>query len=320
MNPPVVVVFGPGYDDYRTELDVLAPYGVEHIEPVGLDDAARDARLATADAILVREAPLPDERIALLDRCRVIVRYGVGLDNIDLEAARRRRIYVANVPDYGSEEVAEHTLALILAVDRRVAQRDRDVRSGAWGIGARQPIRRLAGSTLGLVGFGRIAEAVWRKSSGIGFRDTLVVDPVRASYPKGVHPVDLDTLLRRSDVVSLHAPLTASTRHMLAGPQFDTMRDDAILVNTARGGLVDQAALVDTLTRGGLHGAGLDVFEEEPLPEDDPLRTLENVVLTDHTAWYSEASLDELQRGAAHEVARVLAGESPVNWVNRWTR
>lgn len=318
MNPPIVVVFGPGYDDYRTELDVLAPHGVEHIEPVGLDGPDRDARLAAADAVLVREAPLPAERIAKLERCRVIVRYGVGLDNVDLAAAERHRIPVANVPDYGADEVAEHALALILSVARRVTQRDRDVRSGAWGIGHRQPIRRLAGSTLGLVGFGRIAETLWRKASGIGFRETLAVDPVRDAYPPGVRRVDLDTLLRRSDVVSLHAPLTPTTRRMIAAPQLEAMRDGAILVNTARGGLVDPAALVDALTRGRLLGAGLDTFDEEPLPHDDPLRTVENAVLTDHTAWYSETSLDELQRGAAHEVARVLAGEAPQNWVNRW--
>ena len=318
MTSPTVVVFGTGYDDYRTELDVLAPLGVERIEPVAVDAPNADARLNAADVVLVRESPLPAERIGRLDRCRAIVRYGVGVDNIDLEAAAARGIYVANVPDYGSHEVAEHALALILATARRIAQRDRAVRAGAWGVGSREPIARLAGSTLGLVGFGRIAEALWRKTAGLGFEATLVHDPVRTSFPDGVRPVDLESLLAEADVISLHAPLTAATRHLIDADGLAHVRPGAVLVNTARGGLIDEAALLVALDEGRLRGAGLDVFEEEPLPADHPLRQRPQVVLTDHTGWYSDASLDELQRGAATEAARVLRGEEPENWVNRW--
>lgn len=318
MTPPRVVVYGPGYDDYRTEVDVLAPYGVERIDPIPIDAPDADARLATADIVLVREAPLPAGRIARLQRCRAIVRYGVGVDNIDLEAATSRRIYVANVPDYGSHEVAEHALALILAVARRVPRRDREVREGAWGLGARQPIARLAGSTLGLIGFGRIAETLWRKASGLGFRATLVSDPERSTLPDGVRRVPLDVLLKEADIVSLHAPLTDATRHLIDRDALAKMRDGAILVNTARGGLIDEAALIAALEAGKLHGVGLDVFEEEPLASGHPLRTQPDAVLTDHTGWYSSSSLDELQRGAAAEAARVLQGDAPRNWVNRW--
>jgi D-3-phosphoglycerate dehydrogenase len=318
VTPPRVVVFGPGYDDYRTELDVLAPLGVERIEPVAVDAPDADARLSTAAIVLVREAPLPAERIARLERCRAIVRYGVGVDNIDLAAAAARGIYVANVPDYGSHEVAEHALALILATARRIAQRDRAVRAGAWGVGAREPIARLAGSTLGLIGFGRIAETLWRKTAALGFAATLVHDPVRTTFPDGVRPVDLDTLLAGADVISLHAPLTDATRRLVDADRLAHVRPGAVLVNTARGGLIDEAALLAALDEGRLRGAGLDVFEEEPLPADHPLRDRPQVVLTDHTGWYSDASLDELQRGAATEAARVLRGEEPENWVNRW--
>jgi len=319
MTRASVVVFGPGYDDYRTELDVLAPLGVERVEPVGLDDPDRDARLAEADAVLVREAPLREEAIERMARCRAIVRYGVGLDNVALDAATRRGIYVANVPDYGTDEVAEHALALILAVVRRIAQRDRDIRAGAWGVGPRQKISGMVGSTLGLVGFGRIAEAVARKASGFGLRTTFAYDPERASFPPGVVSTDLDTLLRESDIVSLHAPLTATTHHLIGEEQLAIMRDGVVLVNTARGGLIDETALVRVLKSGHLRGVGLDVFEVEPLRADSELRDCENVVLSDHAAWYSEASLTRLKRSAAQEVARCLAGEPPLNWVNRWT-
>ncbi len=319
MTPPVVVVFGPGYDDYRTELEVLAPLGVERIEPVATDAPDADDRLAAADVVLVREAPLTAERIASLDRCRAIVRYGVGVDNVDLEAAAARRIYVANVPDYGSHEVAEHALALMLAVVRRVAQRDRAVRAGAWGVGVREPIARLAGSTLGLIGFGRIAETLWRKTAGLELGATLVHDPLRSSFPEGVRPVDLDTLLAEADVISLHAPLTDATHHLVNAERLARLRPGAVLVNTARGGLVDETALLAALDEGRLRGAGLDVFEREPLPADHPLRERPEVVLTDHTAWYSDTSLEELQRGAATEAARVLRGEEPASWVNRWS-
>jgi D-3-phosphoglycerate dehydrogenase len=193
------------------------------------------------------------------------------------------------------------------------------VRAGAWGVGAHEPIARLAGSTLGLIGFGRIAEALWRKTAGLGFDATLVHDPVRTTFPDGVRPVDLDTLLTQADVISLHAPLTDATRHLIDADRLARVRPGAVLVNTARGGLVDEAALLAALDAGRLRGAGLDVFEEEPLPADHPLRDRAQVVLTDHTGWYSDASLDELQRGAATEAARVLRGEEPENWVNRWT-
>ncbi len=318
MTPPVIVVFGHGYDTYRSELDVLAPYGVEHIEPVPVDAPNAAERLAAADIVLVREAPLPSDLIGSMASCKAIIRYGVGVDNIDLSAAAEHGIYVANVPDYGTDEVAEHALALLLDVARRVTQRDRFVRQGGWGVGAQEPIDRIAGSTLGLIGFGRIAERLWQKTAGLGLAGTLAFDPVRSTFPEGVTPVELDRLLEEADLISLHAPLTPATLHLMNAERIALLKPRAVLVNTARGGLIDERALVAALERGALRGAGLDVFADEPLPDGHPLRRRRDVVLTDHAGWYSEASLDELQRGAAREAARVLGGSPPENWINRW--
>lgn len=314
--PPRVVVYGPGYDDYRRELAVLAPLGVERIDEVQPD---RDGdALRGADAVLVRQAPMPASVIESLERCRVIVRYGIGVDNVDLEAARARRIYVANVPAYGVDEVATHALALFLAVLRGTARRDRVLREGRWdgrGVG---PVPRLKGLALGVVGFGRIGEELHRKARCMGFASTLAYDPYRNAWPADVEPCELDDLLERADFVSLHAPLTEETRHLVDARRLALMRSTAVLVNTARGGLVDEDALAVALEERRLLGAGLDVFEREPPDVSHPLFRCERAVLTDHTAWSSAAALDELQRGAAEEARRVLSGGQPASWVNPW--
>ena len=314
-GPPRVVVYGRGYDDYAIETDVLRPLGVPRIEEVSEGD---EHALESATAILVRETPLGAERIATLRCCRAIVRYGIGVDNIDLGAAARRGIFVANVPDYGVQEVATHALALYLAVVRRIPGRDRAVRSGAWNAGAAEPLPPVSGLTLGLVGFGRIGEALHRKARGIGFARTLAYDPYRASWPDDVTPGELDAVLAGADLISLHAPLTPATHHLVDRAGLALVRSGAVIVNTARGGLIDERALADALREGRLFGAGLDVFEQEPPAPDNPLLACDRVVLSDHAAWYSSASLDALHRGAAEEVARVLSGRPPAAWVNRW--
>ena len=276
-------------------------------------EAVRDA-----DAVMLREAPLPASVVEQLERCRVIVRYGVGVDNVDLAAAAARHIYVANVPDYGVDEVSLHTLALLLAVTRRIASRDRDVRAGAWNVGARETMYRLAGGTLGLIGYGRIGESFHRKTAGLEFARTLVADPALTVPPADAELATPEEVCRQSDVVSLHAPLTPQTRHMIDARRLALMKPTAILINASRGGLVEEAALAEALKQGRLHGAGLDVFESEPPLTDHPLFSAPNVVVSDHTAWYSEASVGDLQRKAAEEVARVFQGEVPRNWVNRW--
>jgi D-3-phosphoglycerate dehydrogenase / 2-oxoglutarate reductase len=313
-----VYVIGPGYRDYETEAAILAPFGVAAIEAAAPEDPGFSAALARADAVLVREAKIDRSVIERLTRCQVITRYGIGVDNVDLEAARERRIYVANTPGYGIEEVSTHALALLLAVARRVPSRDRAVRAGGWSSGRDQVVHSLAGRTVGLVGYGRIARAFRKKLAPFAPKRTLVVDPYLAEDPPGVERVDIATLCAESDLISLHAPLTSETRHVIGAAELARMQPTTILVNTARGGLIDEAALVDALRSGRIFGAGLDVFEQEPPPTDHPLWTLDNVVLTDHTAWYSEASVRELQTRASQEVARVFSGQPPGSWVNRW--
>lgn len=312
-----VVVMGHGYADYRTETEILRPLGVGGITQVEPDAADLDERLARADALLVRETPVGVRHLEAAPRLRVIVRYGIGVDNIDLAAARERRVYVANVPEYGIEDVSDHALALYLAVQRRIVTRDRDVRGGAWNVGQAEPMRRSAELTFGLVGYGRIARAFHRKLVALGATSVLVHDPLLSQAPDGVELVDLATLAQRADVLSLHAPLTPATRGLIDADVLRRMPAGAILINTARGPLVDEDALIEALRSGRIR-AGLDVYAVEPPRPDHPLFGLDGVVLSDHTGWYSEASVRELQAGAAQEVARVLSGHTPVSWLNRW--
>ena len=318
-QPRRVVALDVGYADYDRERAVLRPLDAALDEVFCEGDLARTVEaVRNADAVMLREAPLPALVIGQLERCQVIVRYGVGVDNVDLDAAAARKIYVANVPDYGVDEVSLHALALLLAVARRIASRDRDVRAGAWNIGAREAMYRLAGGTLGLIGYGRIGESFHRKTVGLDFTRTLVADPALTAPPPGAELASLEEVCRQADVISLHAPLLPQTRHIIDAARLSLMKPTAILVNASRGGLIDEAALAEALSRGRLHGAGLDVFEQEPPPADHPLLRAPNVVVSDHTAWYSEASVGDLQRKAAEEVARVFQGLEPRNWVNRW--
>jgi D-3-phosphoglycerate dehydrogenase len=316
----LVVVVDGGYDAYDTERRVLAPFGAE----VVLRDCKRDAAKVAeathdADAVLVRESPVTAQAIAGMTRCKAIVRYGIGVDNVDQAAARERRIYVANVPDYGAEEVSDQAVALLLGVVRRVAARDRAVRAGGWNISRNEKMYRVAGRTLGLIGYGRIARAMERKMRGMGVVRVLVHDPFVREAP-GAELVELDALCRAADYVSVHAPLTPQTIHLIDRRRLALMKSTAVLVNTARGPLIEEAALVEALRERRILGAGIDVYETEPPRRDHPLFALDNAVLSDHTGWYSEESVEELQTKAAEEIARVFRGEAPRNWLNRWAQ
>lgn len=286
-------------------------------------------RVDDADALIVfHEVTVPRKIIANLTRCRAIVRCGTGYDQIDLTAAAERSIPVCNVPDYGVDEVADHALALMLACNRRLLQAERGLREtlAPWNYLAVQTIFRLAGATLGIIGLGRIGTAMAMRAKGLRMR-VLACDPyLRSGMDKavGVTLVDLDTLLAESDVVSLHVPLTDETRNMIDTAALSRMRRQAILVNTARGAVVDTVALAAALEEGRIAGAGIDVLPAEPPDANDPLvrmwrRAREqpvNLVLTPHTAFYSEAGLVEMREKAAQEVARILCGQTPKNCVN----
>jgi D-3-phosphoglycerate dehydrogenase / 2-oxoglutarate reductase len=314
-----VVIADDRYAAYDEERAVLAEVDAEirHFRGGSRGDAA--AAFAPADALLVNLYELDAGLIDALPRCRVISRYGVGYDNVDVEAATRKGIWVARVPDYCFEEVADHALALLLGCARAIAYKDRRVRAGGWNLHRDQKNYRLSGRTLGIVGFGNSAKCLLRKVSGLGFARVLVRDPyardstVRAS---GATLVDLDTLMAESDYISLHVPLNEETRHLVGAAELSLVKRGAILVNTARGHVVDEPALAAALADGRLGGAGLDVFEEEPLPAASPLRALDNVIFTDHAGWYSEESVVELKTKAARNAAAVLAGGEPVYPVN----
>jgi D-3-phosphoglycerate dehydrogenase len=271
-----------------------------------------------ADALIVQWATIDRTVIAALERCKVIVRYGIGVDNVDLEAAADRGIPVCNVPDYCIDEVADHTMALALALARQLSQTDAAVRAGVWKILPPAPAFSFREMVFATAGFGRIARAVLRRAVGFGFQvaayDPWVDPSVFASL--GVRRLTLGELLAGADILSLHLPLKHETRHLVGSLSLPAMKNTALVVNTARGGLIDTRALAGALTDGRIAGAGLDVFEEEPLPADHPLRRAPNVILTSHTAWYSEASVPQLQQKAAEEAVRALQGQPLQNVVN----
>jgi len=311
-----VVVLDDGYRDYEAERSVLAAEGAELVLRPCHGDAAKAAQEMTdADAVLVRETPVNAAAIATT-RARIIVRYGVGYDNIDIAAASARGIAVCNVPDYCTDEVSDHALALLLAAIRRIAEADRRVRAHGWGVPMGRKIHRIRGGTLGLLGYGRIGAVFHRKAAALGYARVLVDDPFLREPPPGAELASLEALAAGSDAISLHAPLTNATRHIIGRAFLALVKPTLVLVNTARGGLIDEAALVEALAEGRLLAAGLDVYESEPLRHDSPLRSLDNVVLTDHAAWYSEEAIADLQRKAAEEVARALRGEKLLHQVN----
>ncbi|HVP19098.1 MAG TPA: C-terminal binding protein [Spirochaetia bacterium] len=320
MSRFTVIIADDRYASYREEEEVLGELDAEiRVFRSGSADDARKA-FAAADGILVNLYPITAELIDSLDGCRVISRYGVGYDNVDVEAATRRGIWVTFVPDYCFEEVADHALALLLCCIRKIGYKDRMIRQGKWNLHRDQPCYRVEGKTLGILGYGNAAHTLLRKVSGLGFGRVLMCDPyVRASTIKaaGAAPVDLRVLLAESDCISVHVPLTPETRHMIGRAELALVKPGAILVNTARGPVLDETALAEALSSGRLGGAGLDVFETEPLPESSALRKLDTVVFTDHAGWYSEESVVELKTKAARNVAAVLAGDRPPYPVNQ---
>ena len=267
-----------------------------------------------ADAILNTYLPWSAESIGRLDKCRIIARYGIGFDNVDLDAARSAGIVVTNVPDYSVEEVAVHTLALILAMQRKLLEGDRLLRQGGWAIKSLQPIRRLSELTVGLFGYGRIARKLAAPLGEIGAR-IIVHDPYLEPSPDLPPLVSLDELLQQSDVVSVHAPLTDETRGIIGDRAMSIIKPGAMLVNTSRGPLVDLEALKAALKSGQLGAAALDVFDQEPL-DARRIADIPNLIATPHMAYYSEESLQESQRKAATQVVKVLTGKEPDYRVN----
>lgn len=272
---------------------------------------------ADCDALLNTYAgPITADVMARMPKCKIIARYGIGVDTIDLDAATAAGIIVTNNPTYCIEEVAEHTMALMLACARKIVFYDRMVREGRWEVPPGKPLYRLAGSTLGLIGFGNIARQVAARAAAFGM-NVLYSDPYIKETHQLAKQVDIGQLLKDSDFVSLHPPLTRDTRHMMSDDMFRQMKRTAWLINCSRGPIVDTDALVRALDAGTIAGAGLDTTDPEPLPNPHPLRDRDNVIINPHVAWYSETAMVGLQAGAPGEVRRVLSGEWPINVVNR---
>lgn len=315
MTPALrVVTIGHRFPDATIEAAVLGPLG---IETAWLGPLAREAALAAAvDAqgvLLGTGFALDADAIRRLSRCRAIVRYGVGVDNVDVASAAQRGIVVCNVPDYSIEEVANHTIALLMVFARRLDVWPTALRAGQWGTALPTVrLRRLSQTTLGVVGAGRIGQAVIARASAI-WGQVLASDPVVEAErlkPLGAQKVPLDTLLAESDFITLHVPSASGTKGMLGAREFRLMKHGAVLVNCSRGDIVEEAALAAALAEGRLAGAGLDVFAAEPPPLDG-LVAMPQVWPTPHIAWLSAESIVDLRTRAAEEAGRVLTGERP---------
>lgn len=311
---------GPAAQRYAFELEALAPLAdlveVEAATSAEFVSATRDV-----DAIVTSwGVPIDRGVIAALERCVVIGVASVGVDMVDVEAATEAGIVVTNVPDVFIEEVADHTMMLLLAAARRVRRLGELVRDEDWyrGRAVMAEVPRLLGCTLGLVGFGHVARSVARRALPFGLR-VVAHDPYVSELTlsaAGVEPVSFGELLARADFVSLHLPLNAETRHTLSTAQFSAMKPGAVVINTARGGVIDEAALVCALEDGRVAGAALDVLEHEPPRRDNPLLAMSNVVVTPHVAAASVRMRPETRRRAGREVALVLRGRWPMSCVN----
>ncbi len=310
-----LVVLDASFGDVEVEIAAAAPYGVSVEDAGGVSGAAIVAAAHDADGVLVQYGLIDAETIAHCPGWRVIGRYGVGVDNVDLEAASSHGIAVINVPDYCVEEVATHTAALVLAAWRKLARSRALIDDGRWGDWpALRPVAPLSACTLGLVGVGRIGAEVIRLLSPF-FGRVIASDPAQAP-PPGVDAVGLDELFAEADVVSLHCPLTPETRNLVDATRLVTMKPQAVLVNVSRGGLVDTAALDAALRGGRIAAAALDVLPTEPPAADDPLLGAPNLLLTNHTAWYSEQALVTLRQLLAQRCSAYLNGEHVPSVVN----
>ena len=309
MSAPLVAVLGTRYRDLGIEEEVLARFAPRIVaDPAGSAEALL-AAAADADVVLAGSAPKFTAEVLEGLRCRGVVRYGVGTDSVDLEAARRLGIGVARVSDYGTEAVAFHAVATVCALLRRLTEADRTVREGGWGFADLRPLHLPSTLTAGVVGFGRIGRQTATYLQGLGLSVCAFDEYVDVPADSGVRAVDLETLLRTSDVVSLHAPGNADGSPLLDAAALGLMKPGSLLVNTARGSLIDMPALVEALRAGAPARAALDVFPREPVDVSVLGDVVDRVLLTPHMSWYTEQSEADMRRKAAEEAARLLAGE-----------
>lgn len=319
MSKFKVVVTDFEYDTFVPENEVLKPLGIELTFEQCKTEEDVIEKCKDADALLNQYAPLSRKVIESLENCKVISRYGIGFNTVDIEAATEKGIMIGNVTDYCLDEVSDHAMALILNCARKVTLMNNSVKSGTWNFNVSKPIFRLRGRTLGLVGFGNIPQTVSKKAQAFGL-NVIAYDPfvpAEVALNQNVKLVSLDELFETSDFVSVHVPLNNATQGMVSHDQFNKMKKEAFIINTARGPIIDEAALIQALQDGKIAGAGLDVLETEPIAQDNPLLKMDNVIINPHSAFYSEEAEYELKSKTAQNVADVLSGFYPKYLVNK---
>lgn len=317
MKPTVVIGY-PGFGDIEVEKAVLSEIEANVVHTGSVDTPEARAAIRTADAVMVTIQPVTADLIRSMERCKLIARVGTGLDAIDIQAATQAGVWVSYVPDYSIDEVSAHAITLLLAQARGLKTLLDVTGAGRWENGGVH-VRRLHGQVLGIVGCGRIGLATAAKAQGLGLK-VLGYDPYANPAQlaaAGVTAVDLDTLLAESDYISLHSPLTAHNRHIINARTLQQMKPSAYLINTARGPLIDEDALLEAVAAGRIAGAALDVLNVEPPAPDSPLLQEPRILITPHMAWYSEEAKLDVRRQGAEEVVRVLRGDTPRAPVNQ---
>lgn len=317
-----VALTNPRGASFEHESAALTPIDAEVVPIYAENEAEYAEMIADADAVIAGlKVRLSAEVISKLKNCKIIQTTGIGFDRIDVDAATAAGIPVVNVPDVFTEEVADQAMALLLAVNRKIIYCQQMAASGKWGqtIAGMGSVPKISGKTLGLVAFGNIAKAVARRAQGFNLT-VIAYDPfvkAEAMAELGVKAATLEEVFQQSDFISAHAPHSKATHHLISTPLFDLMKPDAILINTGRGPVVDEEALIAALKAGKLAGAGLDVLEQEPPDPSNPLLTMPNVTVTPHVAAQSNESAVARRRRHGEEIARVLTGKRPLHAVNR---
>ncbi len=319
MNKNLVAITDCDHDDINVESGVLAKEGLEApwLNCKTEDDLIRECK--GFRSLINQYAPFTEKVFAALSpELKVVVRYGVGVDNVDLKAATKYGVKVCNVPDYGMYEVADQAMALALALARKVVFCNERVKSGVWNYQEAIPIYRLSTQTVGVIGVGRIGTAFAERAKAFGLKVIAYDEYARkAGKTKDyMEMVGLDELLERADIISIHCPLDGN-RDLIAAPQLKKMKKNAYLINVSRGGIINEKDLYEALKAGEIAGAACDVFSPEPVAKDNPLLTLDNFLATPHIAWYSEQAALDLERKVAEEAARGALGQDLLNVVNR---
>lgn len=308
-----VVIAYNEFPDTRVESDILKAIEATVLHVRGLETPEQWEAARQADALMVSTQKVTAHLLASMTRCRIVSRVGTGLDAIDIPAATQHGIWVTNVPDYSVDEVSTHAITLLLAHARRLPLALEATRRGVWDSKLVRPFPRLKGQTLGVLGFGRIARATAAKGRGLGL-EVIAYDPYvppQTMAADGVRAVDAETLWRESDFISLHTPLTDGTRQIVDAPALALMKPTVFLINTARGPLIDEEALVQAVRSGQIAGAALDVLVSEPPPPDHPLLHEDRILITPHYAWYSESATHDVRARGAEEIVRVFRRERP---------